>query len=251
MFTDLESFSTWAETTPAQELLTRISDYFEVVTRAVNASSGTMDKFIGDGVMAFWGAPALLDEHAYLSCVAAVRIQRDMKTVNAQWQAQGRAPLNVRVGIHSDAVLVGNIGSPERVSYTVMGDGVNIAARLEGVNKEYGTRICVSHAVFREAGERLWLRRIDVVTVKGRRGEMTVYELLGIRGAEPELEASPEIQDLCAMTDHAYEAYEARAWVEAAERYQAIVDRFPGDVLGQKMWERCAQMARNRIVGAE
>jgi adenylate cyclase len=244
MFTDLESFSTWAETTPAQELLTRISDYFEVVTRAVNANSGTMDKFIGDGVMAFWGAPALLDEHAYLSCVAAVRIQLDMRAVNARWKAEGRAPLTVRIGIHSDAVLVGNIGSPERVSYTVMGDGVNIAARLEGVNKEFGTRICVSHAVFREAGERLWLRRIGVVNVKGRRSELQVYELLGIKGGDPALEASPETQRLCQMTDHAYEAFEREDWAQAHERFQDVLDKYPGDPLAQVMWERSGKAAR-------
>jgi adenylate cyclase len=244
MFTDLESFSTWAETTPAQELLTRISDYFEVVTRAVNANSGTMDKFIGDGVMAFWGAPALLDEHAYLSCVAAVRIQLDMRAVNARWKAEGRAPLTVRIGIHSDAVLVGNIGSPERVSYTVMGDGVNIAARLEGVNKEFGTRICVSHAVFREAGERLWLRRIGVVNVKGRRSELQVYELLGIKGGDPALEASPETQRLCQMTDHAYEAFEREDWAQAHERFQDVLDKYPGDALAQVMWERSGKAAR-------
>jgi adenylate cyclase len=197
MFTDLESFSTWAETTPAQELLTRISAYFEVVTRAVNSTSGTIDKFIGDGVMAFWGAPAVLEDHAYQSCVAALRIQQGMKELNARWARQGLAPLNVRIGIHSDAVLVGNMGSAERMSYTVMGDGVNIAARLEATNKEFGTGICVSHAVFREAGERLWLRRLGVVPVKGRRAELEVYELLGIKGGDPALEASAEARLLC------------------------------------------------------
>jgi adenylate cyclase len=98
---------------------------------------------------------------------------------------------------HSDAVLVGNIGSAERMSYTVMGDGVNIAARLEATNKEFGTRICVSHAVFREAGERLWLRRMGVVAVKGRRADLEVYELLGIKGGDPALEASAEARLLC------------------------------------------------------
>ncbi|MEP6791183.1 MAG: cache domain-containing protein, partial [Ramlibacter sp.] len=151
MFTDLESFSTWAEATPAQELLVRVSAYFEIVTHCVNQELGTLDKFIGDGVMAFWGAPAQLDEHAFHACCAAVLIQKRMGELNARWAQEGHAPLHVRIGIHSDAVLVGNIGSLERMSYTVMGDGVNLAARLEGTNKEFGTRICLSHAVLREA----------------------------------------------------------------------------------------------------
>jgi adenylate cyclase len=220
-----------------------VSAYFEVVTRAVNQESGTLDKFIGDGVMAFWGAPAELEDHSFRSCVAAVRIQQRMKELNARWAEQGLAPLQVRIGIHSDAVLVGNMGSMERMSYTVMGDGVNIAARLEGTNKEFGTRICVSHAVFREAGERLWLRRIGVVTVKGRRSDIRVYELVGIKGGDPELEASPETRRLCQMTDHAFDAFEAGEWEAAHERFRALVEIFPDDKLGRVMALRSQQAA--------
>ena len=139
--------------------------------------------------MAFWGAPALLDDHAARACVAALRIQRGMEALNARWRAEGLKPLNVRIGIHSDAVLVGNIGSKERMSYTVMGDGVNVAARLEGINKEYGTRICISHSVFKEAGERLCVRPIDDVAVKGRRAKIPIYELMGAYGLRPGVRA--------------------------------------------------------------
>lgn len=245
MFTDLESFSTWAESTPAQELLTRISAYFEVATRAINSTSGTVDKFIGDGVMAFWGAPAVLEDHAYQSCVAALRIQQGMKELNARWAKEGLAPLTVRIGIHSDAVLVGNMGSAERMSYTVMGDGVNLAARLEGTNKEFGTRICVSHAVFREAGERLWLRRMGMVTVKGRRGDLDVYELLGVKGADPALEASADTRRLCEMTNHAYEAFERREWALAEERFGQVMDQFPQDKLAHVMAMRSRQAGKD------
>lgn len=244
MFTDLESFSTWAEATPAQELLVRVSAYFEIVTRAVNQEAGTLDKFIGDGVMAFWGAPAQLEDHAFRSCVAALRIQREMDALNERWRSEGLAPLHVRIGVHSDAVLVGNIGSAERMSYTVMGDGVNIAARLEGVNKEFGTRICISHAVYREAGERLWLRRIGVVTVKGRRADLQVYELMGIRGGDPALEASSATATLCRMTDQAYEAFERAEWALAEERFRAIALAYPDDKLARVMVLRSHQAAR-------
>ncbi len=237
MFTDLEAFSTWTEVTPAQELLSRVSHYFDVVTRATNQEQGTLDKFIGDGVMAFWGAPAQLEDHAYHACVAALRIQRGMDKLNQE--TEGKPPLRVRIGIHSDAVLVGNMGSPERMSYTVMGDGVNLAARLEGTNKEFGTRICISHSVFREAGERLVLRRIGVVTVKGRRQDLQVYELLGLKDGDPELIATPEIIRLCEMTNRAYASFEDGDIAQARERFIAITEAFPGDPLALVMLARC------------
>ena len=184
MFCDLESFSTLSENSPSQQLLLRVSKYLEISTRCINEEMGTVDKFIGDGVMAFWGAPNTLEDHTYRACAAALKIQERMDVVNQEWESQGLPPLKVRIGIHSDVVLVGNIGSAERMSYTVMGDGVNIAARLEGANKELGTRICVSKAVVREAGEKLTLRRLDEITVKGRKSTIEVYELLGLQ-SEP------------------------------------------------------------------
>jgi adenylate cyclase len=187
MFCDLEGFSTLSENSPSQSLLLRVSKYLEVATRSINEEMGTVDKFIGDGVMAFWGAPNTLEDHAYRACAAALKIQDRMDEINQEWERQGLPPLKVRIGIHSDVVLVGNIGSLERMSYTVMGDGVNVAARLEGVNKELGTRICLSKAVVREAGERLKLRKLEDVTVKGRKSIVEVYELLGLETTEQNL----------------------------------------------------------------
>jgi adenylate cyclase len=238
-FSDLQGFSTLSEEEPSQELLLRVSAYLELVTKTVNQEHGTIDKFIGDGVMAFWGAPALLDDHAWRSCVAAMRIQRGMDALNERWQAEDLKPLNVRVGIHSDAVLVGNIGSKERMSYTVMGDGVNIAARLEGINKEFQTRICISHSVFKEAGERLCVRPIDDVTVKGRRSKVPIYELMGVYGADdPGLEPSAETQRLCKMTRFAYEALVQEDHPLASRRYRDILNEFPGDPVASALVKR-------------
>ena len=238
-FTDIEGFSTLSESEPSQQLLPRVSEYFSNVTGAVEREKGTVDKYIGDAVMAFWGAPLRVDDHVYLACVAAVRAQRAMKASNAQWAAQKLAPLNVRIGIHCDSVLVGNVGSKERLSYTVMGDGVNVAARLEGMNKELGTWICVSHAVYRAAGERLWLRPIDTITVKGRKGELLVYELMAIKGADADVGGTAQEIDLCVATVDAFAIYSGGDLVGALAAYQDILQRYPADPVAVRMMAQC------------
>jgi adenylate cyclase len=239
-FSDLEGFSTLSEELPTQTLLLRVSRHLELVTRSVNQEHGTIDKFIGDGVMAFWGAPSLLEDHAWRACVAALRIQRGMDALNDSWSAEGARPLRVRIGIHSDAVLVGNIGSLERMSYTVMGDGVNVASRLEGINKEFHTRICISHSVFKEAGERLCVRPIDEVAVKGRRGLIPIYELLGAYDAGNELEPAPSVLRLAALTRLAHEAMIRGDRDRAREHYQEVLCEFPDDSVASVMLKRLA-----------
>ncbi|MBN8751327.1 MAG: hypothetical protein J0I65_28050 [Variovorax sp.] len=241
-FSDLEGFSSLSEELPSQDLLMRVSAYLEVVTKAVNEEHGTIDKFIGDGVMAFWGAPALLEDHALRACQAALRIRSGMAALNTRWQAEGGKPMRIRVGIHSDAVLVGNIGSKERMSYTVMGDGVNVAARLEGINKEYGTRICISHSVFKEAGERLCVRPVDDVVVKGRRSKIPIYELVGAYGLGEEFEPDEAMLRLCRMTRDAYDALIAENFPLALERYREILAEYPDDTVAAEMARRLAVM---------
>jgi adenylate cyclase len=192
--------------------------------------------------MAFWGAPLLDERHAYHACVAAIKSQRRMEHLNAKLAAEGKPPLYVRIGIHSDAVLVGNIGSAERLSYTVMGDGVNIASRLEGVNKEYGTQICVSHSVFKEAGERLWLRPIDQITVKGRKGELIIYEVLGTRDGSPETQASELQQRLCTLSQNAFTLFTNRQFGESIAIYSQVLE-LTEDPVARVMISKCEQLA--------
>jgi adenylate cyclase len=210
------------------------------VIRSVNQEHGTIDKFMGDGVMAFWGAPALLEDHAWHACVAALRIQRGMEVLNETWKADGTEPMRMRIGIHSDAVLVGNIGSKERMSYTVLGDGVNVAARLEGLNKEFRTTICISHSAYKEAGDSLCVRPIDEVTVKGRRGLVPIYELLGAWDAGPELEPGLEVQRLAELTRVAHEALIEQDKALALECYRAVLCEFPDDPVAAVMVKRLA-----------
>ncbi len=234
LFCDVEAFSTLAERIAARDLLSRVSALLGGITRRVHEEKGTIDKFVGDGVMAFWGAPAPLTDHAFHACVAALAIQRDLRQLNEEWRSKGAPEMQLRVGIHSDVVLVGNVGSDERMSYTVLGDGVNIAARLEGCNKIFGTRICISQDTFREAGDQLCTRPIDEVLVKGRRSRVTIYELLGAYGAGAEFEPSERLLEVVRLTQQAFDALVAGDHATALARYRAVLEVRPDDPVAKE-----------------
>ena len=239
-FSDIEGFSTIAERIASRDLMLRISSVLGIVSRSVHAEQGTIDKFIGDGVMAFWGAPAALEDHAYHACVAALRIHKTLDELNAQWLDADEPQMRIRIGIHSDAVLVGNVGTEERMSYTVLGDGVNLTARLEALNKAYGTPTLISHDTFREAGDRLCVRPVDEVVVKGRRARVTVYELLGAYGAEDALAPTPEQEALARQTRAAFDALITNDHALAKELFEAILQTYPDDRVVRLQLDRLA-----------
>ncbi|MFO1079700.1 MAG: adenylate/guanylate cyclase domain-containing protein [Reyranellaceae bacterium] len=187
MFTDVEGFTTIAEQLSPQALSEQTSRYFEIMTAAVAEQGGTIDKFIGDSVMAFWGAPTETEDHVFKACVAALEASRRMRALNDRWEAEGHRRMNVRLGVHCDTVVVGNVGSAERLSYTAMGDGVNLASRIEGLNKQFGTSICISESVHDRLGDRIVARPLGKVAVKGRTSEIRVYELLAIAAPDPKV----------------------------------------------------------------
>jgi adenylate cyclase len=167
-----------------------------------------------------------------------------MDLMNDQWEKDGHPTLSARIGIHTDTVVVGNIGSSERMSYTAIGDGVNVASRLEGVNKAYGTRICVSEAVFRETGDLFLMRPVDHVAVKGRRGGITVYELMASR-EEGDVGATEKQRDLAARTSKAFFAYMDRKWEKALRTYANAAEAYPEDRVVAKFAERCRELLAN------
>jgi class 3 adenylate cyclase len=218
--------------------MARLSVYFDEVSRAFADEAGTVDKFIGDGIMAFWGAPQVQPYHARLACRGALRAVRRMEKVNARWTTEGKPTFHMRIGLNSAQVLVGNVGSAERFSYTVMGDGVNVAARLEGVNKQYGTSICISDTVFEALKSEITARPLRKLRVKGRQQEFMVYELLGIREAnDSELAARAEDAELCELTEAASAHFERSEFALARPAYRKVLERFPTDRLAQIMLE--------------
>lgn len=177
LFSDLEGFTTLSERLSPRQIAVLLNEYFELMTQAVFRRGGTLDKFIGDAVMAFWGAPISQEDHAE----RAVACARDMLTAldgfNARQQARGRPTLRMRIGIHTGEAVVGNLGCPSRFSFTALGDTVNLASRLESANKLQGTRVLISEATKRELPQGTPIRYVDEIQVKGREQAVKVYTL--------------------------------------------------------------------------
>jgi adenylate cyclase len=182
LFADIAGFTGLSERL-GDRIIPLLSAYLDTMSREVSGHGGTIDKFIGDAVMAFWGAPAANADHAVDACRAALACQRALRASGLT--DDGGRPLKVRIGINSGSMLVGNIGSEFRLNYTVIGDAVNVASRLEGANKEYGTDIIIGEETRRLAGDRIRVRELDRLMVYGRSGGLAIYELLDCDGETP------------------------------------------------------------------
>jgi class 3 adenylate cyclase len=179
MFTDFEGFTSMGEKMPPDELVQLLNLYFESITRAIENYQGTIDKFIGDSVMAFWNAPANIPNHPEQACRAALKICERIRALNAMRAQQGLVGLNIRIGLHTGIAMVGNIGHEGRLSYTAIGDAVNMASRIEALNKKYETSILISASTAERLGQRFQSRHIEDVVLKGKSKAVAVYELQG------------------------------------------------------------------------
>jgi adenylate cyclase len=234
MFTDVVGFTGISEEL-CDGVVPVLAQYLEAVSTAVLNNSGTIDKFIGDGVMAFWGAPAPSERHAVDACAAALECQRLLALQRAEAERCGGTPLRMRIGINTGRMLVGNIGSSERLSYTVIGDPVNVASRLEPLGKIYGVDIIIGGDTRIAAGDAIIVRRLDQVSVYGRIGGLAIYQLLGLAEG-----ADADVPEWVETYEAGLAAYEDRSWSEAirlletAVAFRGSVDR-PSEIL----LERC------------
>ncbi len=236
LFADIAGFTGLSERL-GDQIIPLLSSYLDTMSREVNSHGGTIDKFIGDAVMAFWGAPAANADHAVDACRAALACQRALRA-SGLTDDSGR-PLRVRVGVNSGDMLVGNIGSEFRLNYTVIGDAVNVASRLEGANKEYDTEIIIGEETRRLAGDRVHVRELDRLMVYGRTGGIAIYELLDLaeHGARP--------PDWVALYDLGLAAYRRRDFAAAATFFRRVLDVRAADQPAQMMLERCSRYLKS------
>ena len=236
LFADIAGFTGLSERL-GDRIIPLLSSYLDTMSREVSTHGGTIDKFIGDAVMAFWGAPATNADHAVDACRAALACQRALRT-SGLTDDSGR-PLRVRIGVNSGDMLVGNIGSELRLNYTVIGDAVNVASRLEGANKEYGTEIIIGEETRRLAGDRVHVRELDRLIVYGRMGGLAIHELLGVaeRGANP--------PNWVALYDSGLAAYRARNFAGAMSFFQQLLAARASDQPARIMLERCSQFLKS------
>ncbi len=223
LFSDIRGFTTLSERMSPEALVKFINSYLTPMTRIVFKEGGTLDKYIGDALMAFWGAPVDQPDHAVRACRTAVQFIEKLEELKVEWLKDGMPGLDIGVGINSGQMIVGNMGSDVRFDYTVMGDAVNLASRLEGTSKTYGIRLLISEATYLQAKDAIVARRLGAVRVKGKRVPVRIYELRAMG------KASAKDAEAIAIMDAALDAYTEQRFEEAEARFEKLLTLWPDD----------------------
>jgi len=233
MFSDIRDFTSIAEALGPRETVSLLNEYFTEMVDVIFQHGGILDKYMGDGIMALFGAPLVSANDADNALAAADQMMQRLAELNLRRVAAGQVALDIGIGFSTGPTVVGNIGSVRRLDYTVIGDTVNLASRLEGATKQYGARILLSEMSVRALRRSTTLREIDLIRVKGKDHPVAVYESLGYRADEPQLAALRE--------RHAagIEAYRARDWVAAGRAFDAALELYPDDGPAAVYRQRC------------
>ena len=178
LFMDLENFTAMSSQLEPEEVMRRMSRYFEIVTQTLQAHDATIDKYIGDAVMAFWNAPNAVEDHPKKACEAALAVIAACKAETDSWRGDGILPVRTRIGLHAGPAIIGNVGSSDRLNYTALGDTVNLASRLEGLNRELGTSILISGSLAERLNGAIELKPAGDFPIKGYETPVAVFEVL-------------------------------------------------------------------------
>jgi adenylate cyclase len=236
LFTDLKNFTSMSEKMTPPQVIGMLNTYFSVASRTILDRGGLVDKYIGDSIMAVFGAPMPLENHAIAACQAALDLGRMQSQV-----APGDGPLiTTRIGINSGRMVVGNVGSTERHDYTAIGDTVNLASRLEGCNKVYGTQIVISESIVKCIPDTFLLRPLDRLRVLGKEDPVSVYELMGER-----LTAEAKALEIADRFGKGMELYQKRAFREALKDFRQILRIYPEDGPSKLYLRRCKDFIKN------
>jgi adenylate cyclase len=235
LFSDLQGFTSHSERYTPHQLFELLSEYYARMTERIFAHEGMLKEYVGDELMAIFGAPIEHAGHARQACAAALEMAAHRRALSEEWAESGRPALVARTGVNSGPMLVGNLGSVYRLSYGVLGDNVNLASRLEGLNKQYGTQILIGENTAALVGDAFVLREVDMVRVVGKRRPTRIYELLAATGT-----ALPEGQTAALRLYAAGLAeYRARRWTDAGALFEQALAHWPEDGPSSVMRERC------------
>ena len=240
-FSDIKGFTSISEGMIPKDLVMHLSEYLEELSNIIMEDKGTIDKYIGDAIMAFWGAPTKQPNSHYRACRAALHCQKKLDELNKKWREAGKPIMETRIGIHTGKTIVGNFGSPDRMNYTIIGDSVNLASRLEGMNKHYDTQIIISEDTYRRVADRFVCRTLDIVAVKGKTKGIKIYELV----AEKNETISEEIKRFCSDFELGVEAYLQKDWDNALTIFSGLSSQFPNDMSVELFIQRCNDFKAN------
>ena len=239
-FSDIAGFTTICEKMKPNELLILLSDYFASMSALISESKGTLLEFIGDAILAIWNAPQEVPDHAYQCVEQSLKMHSYLDMMQPEWSGKGYPPIKIRCGIHTATVFVGNIGSPDRMKYGVLGDGVNLASRLEELNKRYSTRMMISINTYtkKSVKDTFLIRPLDVVAVKGKSQGTAVFEVMGRKADADEYELS-----IHRTHESAFACYQERDWDGAIELFGKVIElRGGGDAAAKLLRDRCIEM---------
>jgi len=236
LMTDVTDFTTISEQLKAEQVMVVMSEYFGNVVAPILEMQGTLDKYVGDAIFAYWNAPNVQADHAVLCCTAALKSREASNHLAAQWKAQGLWPWYTRFGLHAGETVFGNVGAPDRMDFTVIGSSVNLASRIEGLNKFYGTEILASQRLRDLAHEQFMFRSVDHVMPKGAVHDFEIYELLGTHA---EFAGNAEGLDYIARWQAAYALYKQRKWLDALGAFEALAAAQPKDKVAELYVGRC------------
>ncbi|MCI0706433.1 MAG: CHASE2 domain-containing protein [Ignavibacteriae bacterium] len=210
-FSDIASFTTISESLSPEALVVMLNEYLNDMTDIIIKHSGTLDKYEGDAIMAFWGAPIPQKDHALRACLAALEMQKRLEQMRPTWKKKGKPQLHVRCGINTGTMIVGNMGGKDRFDYTIIGDSVNLASRLEGANKQYESKIMISEFTHKHVQGKVVVRELDLIQVKGKTEPIKVFELLGAT----DMQRTSEQKEADEMYSEGLTLYRQRKWDEA------------------------------------
>ena len=239
LFSDIRGFTSISEHMTPERLVKFLNEYLTKMTDIVFKYDGLLDKYMGDAIMAIWGAPLDQSDHPLRACYTALEMVEELRLLQQKWATEGMPRMNIGIGINAGPMVVGNMGSERRFDYTVMGDSVNLGSRLEGLNKLYGTNIIISEMTYERVREEILGRELDLVRVKGKDQPVKIYELLSRRA-----KTLPEQKALAEEFQAALGEYRNRNWETARKIFQSILERYPADGPARLYVERCQTLEK-------